>query len=60
VRGRAMLAELKPTEREAVVLHTIGGLSLADVALACGVDEATARARISRGMVALAGKTEEG
>lgn len=60
VRARAMLGGLKPTEREAVVLHAIGGLAVADVALACGVDEATARARISRGMVALAGKTEEG
>jgi RNA polymerase sigma-70 factor, ECF subfamily len=52
--ARDALARLKPTEREAVVLHTVGGLDVSDVALACNVDVATARSRISQGMQKLA------
>lgn len=52
--ARDALARLKPTEREAVVLHTVGGLDIGDVALACNVDVATARSRISQGMQKLA------
>ena len=52
--ARDALARLKPTEREAVVLHAVGGLDVADVALACNVDVATARSRISQGMQKLA------
>ena len=52
--ARDGLARLKPTEREAVVLHAVGGLDVADVALACNVDVATARSRISQGMQKLA------
>lgn len=48
--ARAALAKLKPTEREAVVLHAVGGLDLEEVAAACNVDVATARSRISQGM----------
>ena len=48
--ARDALARLKPTEREAVVLHTVGGLDVDDVARACNVDVATARTRISQGM----------
>lgn len=48
--ARAALAKLKPTEREAVVLHTVGGLDAEEVAVACNVDVATARSRISQGM----------
>ena len=48
--ARAALGKLKPTEREAVVLHLVGGLDAAQVAEACGVDLATARARIARGV----------
>jgi RNA polymerase sigma-70 factor, ECF subfamily len=52
--ARDALAKLKPTEREAVVLHTVGRLDVGDVAFACNVDIATARARISQGMQKLA------
>jgi RNA polymerase sigma-70 factor (ECF subfamily) len=48
--ARDALAKLKPTEREAVVLHTVGGLDLDEVAFACNVDVATARSRIAQGM----------
>lgn len=48
--ARDALAKLKPTEREAVVLHTVGGLDLEEVAHACNVDVSTARSRISQGM----------
>jgi RNA polymerase sigma-70 factor (ECF subfamily) len=48
--ARAALASLKPTEREAVVLCLVGGLEAADVASACNVDVATAKARIARGL----------
>jgi DNA-directed RNA polymerase specialized sigma24 family protein len=48
--ARASLGKLKPTEREAVVLYLVGGLDAAQVAEACGVDLATARLRIARGV----------
>ena len=48
--ARDALATLKPTEREAVVLHIVGGLDLEEVALACNIDVATARTRIAQGM----------
>jgi len=51
--ARAQLARLKPTEREAVVLHVVGGLAPEDVARASGVDVATARGRIGRGLAQL-------
>jgi DNA-directed RNA polymerase specialized sigma24 family protein len=47
---RSELQALPPTEREAVVLMLVGGLSAADVALACNVDEGTAKTRIARGL----------
>ena len=49
-RARAALAKLKPSEREAVVLRYDSGLSFREVALACGVDEAAARKRVSRAL----------
>jgi RNA polymerase sigma-70 factor (ECF subfamily) len=48
--ARDALAKLKPTEREAVVLHTVGGLDIEEVAYACNVDVQVARSRISQGM----------
>lgn len=48
--ARDALAKLKPTEREAVVLFSVGGLEVEEVAFACNVDVATARARIAQGM----------
>jgi DNA-directed RNA polymerase specialized sigma24 family protein len=49
-RIRVALSELKPTEREAVVLLVVGKLTPSEVAEASGTDEATARARASRGL----------
>ncbi|MBX3189021.1 MAG: hypothetical protein KF819_18515 [Labilithrix sp.] len=51
--ARASLGRLKPTEREAVVLHLVGGLDAAQVAEACGIDLEAARARIARGVAEL-------
>ncbi len=50
VPARAALATLRPTEREAVVLFLVGGLDANDVAIACNVELATARARLARGL----------
>ncbi len=51
--ARAALAKLKPTEREAVVLHLVGGLDVAGVAEACGIDGGAAKSRIARGVAQL-------
>jgi len=53
VRAREALAKLKPSEREAVVLRYDAGLSFREVAVACGVDEAAARKRVSRALMRL-------
>lgn len=53
IRARNALAELKPSEREAVVLRYDAGLSFREVAAACGVDEAAARKRVSRALARL-------
>lgn len=52
-RTRVALAKLKPSEREAVVLRYDGGLSFKELGIACGVDEATARKRVSRALAKL-------
>lgn len=50
VAARAAIGKLKPTEREAVVLHLVGGLDAAQIAEACGIDLEAARQRIARGV----------
>jgi len=50
---RAALAELRPTEREAVLLRFEGELSYREVGEACGVDEAAARKRVGRALARL-------
>ena len=55
-RSRAVregLAKLKPTEREALVLRYVADLSHREIALACNLDEPTARKRISRALARL-------
>lgn len=52
-QARGALGKLRPTEREAVVLHSVGGLDAAQVAEACGLDVDTARQRIARGVAQL-------
>jgi RNA polymerase sigma-70 factor (ECF subfamily) len=49
-QARALLADVRPSEREALVLRFDAGLSFREVALACGIDEAAARKRVSRGL----------
>ena len=50
-RARAALDELRPTEREALLLRYEADLPFRDVATACGCDEAAARKRVSRALV---------
>jgi len=50
VRARDALSKLKPSEREALVLRYDAGLSFREVAVACGIDEAAARKRVSRAL----------
>jgi RNA polymerase sigma-70 factor (ECF subfamily) len=52
-RARAALAKLKPSEREAVVLRYEGELSFRELGIACGLDEAAARKRVSRALARL-------
>ncbi len=54
-QARQLLAEVKPTEREALVLRFVSELSFREVAQACGIDEAAARKRVSRGLARLRG-----
>jgi RNA polymerase sigma-70 factor (ECF subfamily) len=51
--ARALLAKVRPTEREALLLRYEAGLSYREVGEACGVDEAAARKRVSRGLARL-------
>jgi RNA polymerase sigma factor (sigma-70 family) len=52
-RARRALDTLKPSERDAILLRYEGGLNYRDVAAACGIDEASARKRVSRALVRL-------
>jgi RNA polymerase sigma-70 factor, ECF subfamily len=52
-RARALLEQLRPTEREALVLRFAAELSFREVGQASGIDEATARKRVSRGLARL-------
>jgi RNA polymerase sigma-70 factor, ECF subfamily len=58
-RVRAQLAALTETEREALLLRYQAGLSYREVGEACGVDEATARKRASRGLSRLRSLVED-
>jgi RNA polymerase sigma-70 factor (ECF subfamily) len=51
--ARALLEQVRPTEREALVLRYAGELSFREVGEASGIDEATARKRVSRGLARL-------
>lgn len=52
-RTRAALAEIRPSEREALLLRYTAELSFREVGDACGIDEATARKRVSRALARL-------
>jgi RNA polymerase sigma-70 factor, ECF subfamily len=52
-RARAVrdgLAHLKPSERDMLVLRFVAGLSSREIAIACNLDEAAARKRVSRAL----------
>jgi RNA polymerase sigma-70 factor (ECF subfamily) len=51
--ARALLLQVRPTEREALLLRYTAELSFREVGEASGVDEATARKRVSRGLARL-------
>jgi RNA polymerase sigma-70 factor (ECF subfamily) len=53
IAARDALERLRPSEREALVLRFGAGLSFREVGLACGIDEATARKRVSRAIAHL-------
>jgi RNA polymerase sigma-70 factor (ECF subfamily) len=59
-RARQLLDEIRPTEREALVLRYAAELSFREVGQACGIDEATARKRVSRGLIRLRALLGEG
>ena len=50
---REAMAGLKPSERETLILHYQGGLSFREIGAICGVEEAAARKRASRGLARL-------
>ena len=53
VRARALLEQIRPSEREALLLRYLGELSFREVADAAGIDEAAARKRVSRALLHL-------
>jgi RNA polymerase sigma-70 factor (ECF subfamily) len=52
-RARAALSEVRPSEREALLMRYAGELSFREVGEACGIDEAAARKRVSRALARL-------
>ena len=50
---RAALDQLKPSERDVLVLRYVADLSHREIAVACNLDEAAARKRISRALARL-------
>jgi RNA polymerase sigma-70 factor (ECF subfamily) len=51
--ARAALSEVRPSEREALLLRYVGDLTYREVAEACDIDEAAARKRVSRAVARL-------
>lgn len=49
-RARALLDNVRPSDRDALLLRFLADLSFKEVAAASGVDEATARKRVSRAL----------
>jgi RNA polymerase sigma-70 factor (ECF subfamily) len=52
-QARALLAQVRPSDRDALILRYCGDLSFKEVAAACGIAEAAARKRVSRALAAL-------
>jgi RNA polymerase sigma-70 factor, ECF subfamily len=61
---RALLERLRPSDREALLLRYEADLTFGEIAVACGIEEAAARKRASRGLdrlrTLMAGETREG
>lgn len=57
---REALGKLKPSERDVLVLRYVADLSHREIAAACGLDEPTARKRISRALARLRTVMPEG
>ncbi len=51
--AREALVEVRPSEREALLLRYLSDLSYREVADACGIEEAAARKRVSRALAKL-------
>ncbi|MGW1994460.1 SigE family RNA polymerase sigma factor [Embleya sp. NPDC001921] len=56
----AALRQIPEAQRRAVVMHHMGGLSVAEIAAHEGAPEGTIKARLSRGRSALAGLLADG
>jgi RNA polymerase sigma-70 factor (ECF subfamily) len=52
-RARALLDNVRPSDRDALLLRFLADLSFKEVAAASGIDEATARKRVSRALTRL-------
>lgn len=56
--ARVALEVLRPTERDAVVLRLVGGLRTDQVGAVCGIDETSARDRLTCGLARLLANEE--
>jgi RNA polymerase sigma-70 factor, ECF subfamily len=52
-RARALLEEVRPSDRDALLMRYGADLSFKEVAAACGIDEPAARKRVSRALLRL-------
>lgn len=52
-KARALLEQVRPSDRDALLLRFAADLTFQEVAAACGVDEPTARRRASRALLRL-------
>jgi RNA polymerase sigma-70 factor, ECF subfamily len=52
-RARKLLERVRPSDRQALLLRYLSGLSFRDVGLACGIDEGMARQRASDALIEL-------
>jgi RNA polymerase sigma-70 factor (ECF subfamily) len=52
-RARALLEQVKPSDRDALLMRFGADLSFKEVAAACGIDEPAARKRVSRALMRL-------
>lgn len=58
-QARSLLERVRPSDRDALLLRYCGELSFKEVAAACGIEEATARKRVSRALLALRSTLKE-